>query len=95
MHYVILLLSILIVTLNAATTDKDFTLQNGKALILNNLTNSHFVKIKSADNLQENIILTMPSTLPQENQILIVNANGELSWADKSQNSGDKSKFKR
>ena len=83
-------LSLLLCTtlaLFSATTNKDFTLKDGKGVILNEPTNTYSTKIKSSDNLNTNLVLTLPSQAPSDNQILVVNSNGNLSWTDNNSSS--------
>ena len=78
----LLLFLLITLTLNAAITNKDITLKDGKALKLNEPTNTYSTSIKSSNVLAQDLMLTMPSSLPMDGQILVVNSSGELSWSD-------------
>ena len=78
----VLLLSTL--TLFGASTDADLTIKSGKSLILNETTNTYSLKLKAASDLGTNIELTLPKTAPKNDQVMVVNSSGVLSWIDKN-----------
>jgi hypothetical protein len=78
----IVYLALIGLNLFAASTNKDFLIQDNKSLKLSNSNNTFSTSLKSPANLGENITLTLPNTKSTNNQMLKVDANGNLEWVD-------------